>query len=255
VKRAQRSCERYELSAGVYALPGGLLWLQDSRSLLAADAHFAYEEVIGGALPLWSTAASVGVLGAAASSLVADEIILLGDVIHGSIMSEGAAQAVAAAVASLRAIARVTLLAGNHEGKSRGFAILGETLEELDRDGWRLSHGDRPPDGNARAIVGHLHPSLHLGGSQSVPAFLAGSRLIVMPALTPYSRGLDICSEACTQALRARGVMPRDVQVIASSAVRLFPFGSLLDLRANVRARKEAPSRNRFHRPHLQPDL
>lgn len=249
----EASCERYELNPGIFALPGGLLWLPKTRSLLAADLHFAYEEVVGGALPLWSTATGVTALAAAADRLTAKEIVLLGDVIHGSRMSEGAARAVGAALEGLRRRARVTLIAGNHEGRSRGSAILGDTLERLERDGWSLSHGDRAGNCGARAIIGHLHPSLHLGGSESVPVFLATPRLIVMPALTPYSRGLEARSEACSQTLRAWDAVPEDVQVVASSASRLFPFGSLAALRAGLRP-PAGIARSRFFGRRLQPD-
>ena len=36
----------------------------------------------------------------------------------------------------LRAIATVTLVAGNHEGRSRGADVLGETVEYAERAGW-----------------------------------------------------------------------------------------------------------------------
>lgn len=223
------SADAVSLFEGVAALPGGLLWLERTQTLVAADAHLAYEDVIGGALPLWSTAESTHALLLLIRRMHARELVLLGDVIHGSRMSDGAASAVKAALELLRAQCVVTLVAGNHEGRSRGSAVLGDTEEAIERDGWILLHGDEPV-GAPRCIVGHLHPSLPLGGGASVPVFLAAPHLIVVPALTPYSSGLNVLSSDCTAALRAFGE-GHGFEVVASTEERVFPFGSLATLR------------------------
>jgi metallophosphoesterase superfamily enzyme len=221
----------HPLADGVLALPDGLALLTASRVLLCADAHLGYEEVMGGGavLPLWSTSQIVAALVRAAERTCAREIVFLGDAIHGTRMSEGAARTIGAALERLRACAPVTVIAGNHEGRSRGAAILGATVECCERDGWTLSHGDRPDPSARRTIIGHLHPALHVGG-RGVPAFLAAARLVVVPALTPYSRGLDVRSRACGEALRPWGVTRRELQVVAATSERVLPFGSLAAL-------------------------
>jgi metallophosphoesterase superfamily enzyme len=226
----------YAIGDGVVALPQSLLWLERSRALVVADAHLAYEDVIGGALPLWSTASSLHMLLLVARLRAATEIVFLGDVIHGSVMSDGAADAVGNALALLRGEFVVTLIAGNHEGRSRGAKILGETHEAVERDGWMLVHGDRPSL-VTRTIVGHLHPSLPLAAGTSMPVFVAAPTLIVVPALTPYSSGLNVLSRACATALRAFGVASDDVSVVASGEDRVFPFGALGPLRALLSGR------------------
>ncbi len=245
------SAERFTLHHGAVALPQGLLWLESARTLVAADAHLAYEEVIGGALPLWSTAESTHALLLAARRMQARELVLLGDVIHGSRMSEGAARTVIAALDLLRAEMRVTLVAGNHEGRSRGAAVLGATEEAIERDGWMLVHGDRPVVA-PRTIVGHLHPSLPLGGGAHVPAFLASPRTIVVPALTPYSNGLNVLSREAVAALRTLEAEPNALHVVASTPDRVFPFGALGALRATLRAGTGA--RPQRYRRALRPD-
>lgn len=237
--RAQAAADTFELFDGVFALPGGLIWLSRSRSLIAADAHLAYEDVIGGALPLWSTAESTHALLLAARRFDAREIVLLGDIIHGSRMSDGAAVAVQSALALLRGQCGVTLVAGNHEGRTRGAAVLGETEEAIERDGWILIHGDEPIAA-PRCIVGHLHPSLPLGGGSHVPVFLAAPHLIVVPALTPYSNGLNVLGSACAAALRAFAAAHRQddakaFAVVASTGERVYPFGLLHELRGALR--------------------
>jgi uncharacterized protein len=225
----QNAAPRFALEPGAVALPYGLLWLERSRALVAADAHFAYEELIGGVLPLWSTGESVRILRDAIARTGAAELIFLGDLVHGSRMSAGAARTVTAALDELRALVRVTIVAGNHEGPTGAAALLGETEDAVERDGWVLVHGDEPVAAH-RCIIGHLHPSIALGGRESIPAFLASRRLIVVPALTPYSSGLNVLSSSCTQALRKFVEPGVPFQVVAAGPQRVYPFGALTSL-------------------------
>ena len=219
-----------ELQPGAVALPQGLLFLETSRSLVAADAHLGYEDVVGGALPLWSTTEIIATILAAVRTLDANEVVFLGDVIHGTRMSEGAARAIAERLDLLRAACCVTLIAGNHEGRTRGRAVLGETVDAVERDGWLLLHGDEPVAA-PRCIIGHLHPSIVLSGHHSVPAFLASRHAIVVPALTPYSRGLNVLSRACAVALKPFLTTADEVAVVACAGEKVYPFGSLGQLR------------------------
>ena len=194
-------------------------------------------------------------LGLVATRLGAREIVFLGDIVHGAQMSEGAMRSVRAGLALLRERTRVTLVAGNHEGRTRAFAVLGETVEACERAGWLLVHGDGPAALGRRAVIGHLHPSLHLGGGASVPAFVAGEALVVVPALTPYSPGLDLCSDDFARALGLWAVARRDVHVVATTGDRVFPFGELVALRRELRM-PSVPARPpaRFRRRHIRPD-
>jgi metallophosphoesterase superfamily enzyme len=223
------------LASGVLGVWPGLGWLPESRTLVVADAHFGYEDVIGAALPLWSTAEQLAKLRAAVRARAARELVFLGDAVHGPNMSAGAAQVVREALAELRELVRVTLVAGNHEGRSRAFSVLGETERVLERDGWLLVHGDGPPALGRRALIGHYHPSLRLGRRATAPAFVASEKLIVLPALTPYSPGLDLCSEDFATALGRWDVRCADAQAVVVGERLLYPFGSLAALRALAR--------------------
>jgi metallophosphoesterase superfamily enzyme len=254
VKPAAPACERYDIAPGVTALAAGAAWLAHSRTLIAADAHLGYEDVMGGTLPLWSTTEVLATLTLLARRLEAREIVFLGDVIHGAHMSEGAAREVAAGLEALRAEAAITFIAGNHEGRTRGVAILGQTVEETERDGWLLVHGDRPSHLGLRAIIGHLHPSLRLPAGTTVPAFVGAPRLVVVPALTPYSSGLDVLSQDCARALAAWAVTPRDAHVVAAYAERLYPFGSLARLQEVLREDHQSSGRRGYRKRSLRPD-
>ncbi|HET9096584.1 MAG TPA: hypothetical protein VFN37_07980, partial [Candidatus Baltobacteraceae bacterium] len=92
--------------------------------------------------------------------------------------------------------------------------------------------GDRPAFAAAGCIIGHLHPSLALDGRTSAPAFLASNSLLVVPALTPYSSGLNVLSDACLHALRPYGIRSRrELRVVAAAGDLLYPFGALSELR------------------------
>ncbi len=249
---ASQQLQQHQLFAGVAALSSGMLWFEATRTLVGADVHLGYEEVIGGALPLWSTTPSIDALCDAARQLQAQHVVLLGDVIHGVEMSDGARRRITRALRTLRSRAHLQIIAGNHEGRSRGVAVLGETYERLESNGWVLMHGDRPTNEN-RAVIGHLHPSIHLGGGQSVPVFLASPQLIVVPAMTPYSIGLDVRSDDCAASLAMWRLRPSDFQVIASVPSGLFALGSLAALRS-AQHRSDGASGRGFHRKFLQPD-
>ncbi len=242
--------ESYPLARGVVALPGGFAWLPQSRALVAADAHFAYEDVVGGALPLWSTDEIVAQIALTAARMDARELIFLGDVIHGSQMSQGAARKVIAVLADLRTRIAITIVGGNHEGRSRGVATLGAVVEEAERDGWLLVHGDIERIDARPVMIGHLHPSLHLAGSTTVPAFLASERIVVVPALTPYSSGLDILGDACARVLDRWTNARRDIHVVGATNDAVYPFGALSALRSLSRrpARPAPGNLNRFRR-------
>ncbi len=226
----------YPLATGVEALPGGLAWLPQSRTLVAADVHFAYEDVVGGALPLWSTDLIAAQLALAAARMEAREIVFLGDAIHGSRMSEGAARRVVAALAFLRERATITIVAGNHEGVTRGAETLGPAVDELARDGWLLVHGDRPKATHDRVMIGHLHPSLRLDGSVTIPVFAAAERFIVLPALTPYSGGLNVLSSGWSRAVGRWTGAARELHVVAAGEDAVYPFGFLAALREALRS-------------------
>jgi metallophosphoesterase superfamily enzyme len=238
---------RHAVARGVVALPGGFALLEASRVLICADAHFGYEDVMGGALPLWSTTEIAATIAIAAQQHAVREIVFLGDLLHGSRMSAGAKRAIQGALALLRESAPLTFIAGNHEGRTRGRSVLGETVESCERDGWLLLHGDKPPVAGTAAIIGHVHPSVHLGGDAAIPAFLAAQALVVVPALTPYSTGLDVLSDACIAALAPYNVRRPDLQVVAATRDCVYPFGTLAGMRDALRAPVH-PRRNRHRR-------
>jgi metallophosphoesterase superfamily enzyme len=225
------------------------------RVLVCADAHLGYEDAIGGgaALPLWSTSETIAAIAVAARRHTAREIVFLGDAIHAPTMSAGAARTIGAAFDRLREQAAVTIVAGNHEGRGRGVAVLGATVEACERDGWTLVHGDRPQPGAIRTMIGHLHPALHLASDRSARAFLAAPTLVVAPALTPYSPGLDVLGEEMRAALGAWNLTARECELVVATSERVYPFGRLSTVRGMLRV-PSSGAQNPRRRRTLRPD-
>ena len=77
-----------------------------------------------------------------------------------------------------------------------------------------------------------------MGGDASVPVLLGGERLIVAPALTPYSPGLDVRSENCARAVLAFGTRIDGMIAVACGEDRVYPFGSVGSLKASTRTKR-----------------
>jgi len=240
------------LVPGVRAMAPGLAFIEATGTLVTADTHFGYEEAIGSALPAWSTSDMLAALLSAVRRTTARELVILGDIVHSPRMSDGMAARIRDAIAQLRSACALRLVAGNHEGRGRARDILGETEDVVQCDGWTLVHGDVVPNAQ-RTLIGHIHPSLPLGGGKSAPAFLAASRLIVVPALTPYSPGLSAISAECFRAISSFGVKSfRDVHLTACTPERLYAFGSVARFR-NVLSEGNGRG-SAYRRPVLRPD-
>ena len=81
-----------------------------------------------------------------------------------------------------------------------------------------------------------------------MPAFLAAPALVVVPALTPYSTGLDIFSDACIAALAPYDMRRGDLHVVAATSERVFPFGTLSRFREALRAPQHPKARGYFRK-------
>ncbi|GAC1303599.1 MAG: hypothetical protein NVSMB21_02960 [Vulcanimicrobiaceae bacterium] len=94
-----------------------------------------------------------------------------------------------------------------------------------------------------------------MGGGATAPAFVASERLVCVPALTPYSSGLDVLCDDFARAIGGWAVTRRDAHVVAIGGDRVFPFGSLATLRTTL-GRGAATSRApvTLRRRHLRGD-
>jgi metallophosphoesterase superfamily enzyme len=90
--------------------------------------------------------------------------------------------------------------------------------------GWRVVHGDSElPEG--RLLHGHFHPWLRRG-RVSAPCFLVGARSVVLPALSPDARGVNVLGEPRWRRHRccaSAGDAVLDLGLVAHLGSRLRP--------------------------------
>ncbi|WIH06137.1 ligase-associated DNA damage response endonuclease PdeM [Xanthomonas translucens pv. graminis] len=169
------------------------------RRLLIADLHLGKADVFrraGIGLPSGGTALDLQRLAALVQAQAAQELWILGDVLH------GAAPAAAwqrdwhvwrAAHPQLR----VAAIADNHDralaGAGLDIALLGEQVE----DGPFALRHDPAPHAQLHVLCGHLHPLAKLPGMrQRWPAFWLREPMTVLPAFSQFTAGVVPVLEA-----------------------------------------------------------
>jgi metallophosphoesterase superfamily enzyme len=77
---------------------------------------------------------------------------------------------------------------------------------------------------------------------------------VVVPALTPYSTGLDVFSDDCIAALAPYNVRRPDLHVVAATPDRVYPFGTLSRFREALRDPTHPQPRPPYRRRILRND-
>jgi uncharacterized protein len=187
-----------EVAPGLRVAAGGVAWLPEHSTVVIADVHLGYARAArrrGGYLPPVESAATVaGRLLEITSRLAATRLVIAGDLRHSTRDVDAAELAeVDAFLDRLRGtLARVDLVAGNHDRKVR---VSGAptmlpivTVGELD-----VVHAPpaKPP---ARwTVCGHLHPSTTVrdetGAGARFPCVMVGPQILVLPAFTEWAGG------------------------------------------------------------------
>jgi uncharacterized protein len=188
--------------AEVTLLPDAAAYWPAQRTLLIADLHLGKTETF------WAAGAPVpdGVLEADLARLArllhgtqAARLIILGDLLHGSL---ALIPRVIDRVAAWRAIqpmagVEIVVVPGNHDRAineippSWGLAITGVSF----RDGPFLFRHDPVPTPGAYTWSGHIHPMVRLSGradSLRLPCFWLGESVGVLPAFSRFTRGRTI---------------------------------------------------------------
>ncbi|MCC4595027.1 ligase-associated DNA damage response endonuclease PdeM [Xanthomonas campestris pv. phormiicola] len=186
------------------------------RRLLIADLHLGKADVFrraGIGLPSGGTALDLQRLAALLQAQDAQELWILGDVLHGAAPA-AAWQRDWHAWRAAHPQLRVAAIAGNHDralaGAGLDIALLGEQVE----DGPFALRHDPAPHPHLHVLCGHLHPLAKLPGMrQRWPAFWLRERMTVLPAFSQFTAGvvpildpderLVVCVEGATLALPA----------------------------------------------------
>jgi putative SbcD/Mre11-related phosphoesterase len=189
-----------ELRPDLIGLPSRAAWIPSERALLIADVHLAFSAVerrrgtSGPGIDAHTGVSLQRLVDAHAPSIV----VLVGDIAHAAPKTEQEFAAIVDPLDTIAARAELRLIIGNHD---RGLErVLPPTLSrhcstELDIAGFRLTHGDKELSSERTSVLGHYHPAVALPGPTGAPtrfpAFLVGSKAVVLPAFSPVSAGLN----------------------------------------------------------------
>ncbi len=174
----------------------GALWLEASRTLIAADLHLekgsAYA-VRGQMLPPYDTRDTLGRLAAEAERRQPHAVVLLGDSFHDGKAEGRLHETDVARIEALAGQAALIWIVGNHDADGPR-ALPGDVLDTLAVGGLDLVHepAPRPVRGE---LAGHLHPAAKVRGyARSVRArcFLTDGERMILPAFGAYAGGLNV---------------------------------------------------------------
>lgn len=168
-----------------------LFWPARGR-LLIADLHLGKGDVFRAAgipLPSGGTAYDLARLDRLIAATGADELWVLGDLLHGAIhharWREGWDR-----WRDAHAGLRIAALRGNHDRHRDAAGLQIEALGESMADGDILMRHEPCPHPARHVIAGHLHPALRLPGvRRTLPGFWLRPRLTVLPAFSAFTGG------------------------------------------------------------------
>jgi uncharacterized protein len=182
----------------VALLPERALFWKRQETLIVADVHLGKAAAFRAAalpMPGGTTSEALARLGTALERTGARRLLILGDLLHAR---AGRATRTLATVAAWREEhpdLEIVLVRGNHD---RG---AGDPPDD-----WHIHCVDEPwheppfafrhhpeEDPEGYVLAGHIHPAVHLTGlgrqSATLPAFVFGERLGLLPAFGPFTGG------------------------------------------------------------------
>jgi uncharacterized protein len=196
--------DRIEIAKDVEVTRDFALFLRDERALVISDLHLGFEGALaeqGVSIPRFQRRVILERLGKMLDRTKAEKVIVAGDFKHE--FSKNLTDEWIEVKQVLRFLRdRVTpvLVRGNHDNFLA--TILGDLRIELhdraDVAGHTIIHGHEEVSTLHPIVMGHEHPAVklrdELGAVVSVPAFLVGEGLTVLPAFSPLALGVDVGS-------------------------------------------------------------
>lgn len=177
------------------ALGDRALYWPARKRLLIADLHLGKGQVFrraGIALPSGGTAHDLARLATLVESTTAEELWILGDVLHGPAPQSGWRRRVDEWRGQHHHL-RVAALAGNHDRALAGAGGLGFELlpDSVDDGPFQLRH-DPHPHQTLHVLCGHLHPVFKAPGTtRRWPAFWLRAGMTVLPAFSQFTGGVE----------------------------------------------------------------
>ena len=206
---------RLELEPGLWLDAGRAVWLAEPRVLIVADLHLGYawaHRADGQLLPISAREDTTERLLALLNRYPAQEMILLGDILHRAVDSPALYTELRWLTLNVGERTRLRLIGGNHDRNlastlaAAGLAM--EVDESITVGPHLLLHGDGRNESMAtnrlrdctqrggRVVLGHEHPSIILSDGVAsrakCPCFLAGPGILVLPAFSVWAAGSPI---------------------------------------------------------------
>jgi uncharacterized protein len=169
------------------------LW-QSKRTLLIADLHLGKSQMFrdaGIALPRGHTQADLNRLATLLKRSGADRLIVLGDVVHGSVRM---APWMDDWQNFLRAHTQVHCCAiiGNHDRQLANAELGLDLLGESSIEGPFCFEHERRTHSHHFSFSGHVHPVVKLPGLRRMPAFCFEATHAILPAFSEFTGGFQI---------------------------------------------------------------
>ena len=175
--------------------PAGTLWLEDSRTLMAADLHLEKGSAfarLGQLLPPYDTAETLARLAREVEAMNPARIVLLGDSFHDGGGEARLSDADAQRVVSLARGRSLVWVVGNHDADGPRF-LPGDVVEDVQIGALFLRH--EPLNGPRAEAAGHLHPAAKVasrGRSVRRRCFVTDGERVVLPAFGAFAGGLNV---------------------------------------------------------------
>ncbi|MGB5421876.1 MAG: ligase-associated DNA damage response endonuclease PdeM [Desulfobacterales bacterium] len=179
-------------------LPERAVYWKQAKMLIVADSHFGKAQVFrnsGIPIPGGTTAEDIGRLSSLMERLQPDELLVLGDLMHGRI--DGGRNFLATIDTWRRRWTGVllTLVTGNHDlraGPPPAPFRLDRIVAHHDAGPFVFRH--KPGETTTRSrytIAGHVHPAVFVSGKgrqkETLPCFCFGERRALLPAFGSFT--------------------------------------------------------------------
>ena len=203
-----------EIAPGIQVDARRAVWLPETRTLAVSDLHLGYvwaHRHSGQMLPLSAVDETVSRLTSLVEDYAAQELVLLGDIVHRAVPVPALEQELRRVSEDLGSRTTLRWVAGNHDKRLaqllRDLRLPVELLTEYRAGPHLLVHGDAPAEIASqhlasvrsiagRVILGHEHPAFTLSdgvaSSMKCPCFAASDELVVLPAFSEWAAGGDI---------------------------------------------------------------
>jgi len=229
------------LTGNLEILKEKALLLRDEGVAVISDLHLGYEGVLqleGIAIPRRQKAIMLESLSHIIDEYAPETIVVNGDFKHNfSRNLDEEWLEVKEVLRFLKDRTRLIVVRGNHDN------YLATILHDMDiplrrsyrAGGYTFAHGHWDIKTKGAVVIGHEHPALKLrdevGAVVSLPAFVAGRDLIVLPAFSPLALGADVSSKPyLSPVLNSRDV--GEARVLAADEKEgILDFGTMAGLK------------------------